>query len=477
MCCSPSLAGWFLGADPQESDEALVAIGQWFDLWWPISLNTVLRMGFLVIDLSFLGHLGTKELAGAAVGNSFIFLTAASLWRSAGGATGVLASQSVGAGNKRLSAIWLQTGIYVGFLLCIPVALLWIFSEPVLVGLGYKESEAVLAARFCRLFAIGLPPTVVFYAVTAWLQSLSIVRLSLIVSAVMVGLNVALNIVLIHGFRFFDPSNESLWPGLGFDGSPIATALGRWLSLGVMFALMALWDGDHHKAWKESGIQIKEALDPSKLWEWGAKQFLPMVGAGLVYEVQVQLLAYLAARLAPSALSAHTSFQDLFYLLTSAVYAGSSATSTKTGHYLGAGQPEWAKRVAYFSIKFAAAAALPVSAVLLGLRWRVGYLFSTDGDVLPWFGQIALIVGCGWPIVSANYTLMGIIGGQGRATIRSYVGLAAGWGVVVPCALVAELVLHWEVYGLWGSTAAGWLVSALLLTVAFLWSDWEDLAR
>jgi len=38
-------------------------------------------------------------------------------------------------------------------------------------------------------------------------------------------------------------------------------------------------------------------------------------------------------------------------------------------------------------------------------------------------------------------------------------------------------VLHWKIYGLWGSTAAGWVVSACLMVVMFLWSDWEALAR
>lgn len=60
---------------------------------WPAALSTLLRLVLPVIDMSFLGRLGTEKLAAAGVATIWMSMSSTFLWMSCGGAVNTLCAQ------------------------------------------------------------------------------------------------------------------------------------------------------------------------------------------------------------------------------------------------------------------------------------------------------------------------------------------------------------------------------------------------
>merc|ERR550532_1782232 len=89
-----------------------------------LSSTRIVRILLTTIDSAFLGHLGTKQLAGVAlsamwqgVPSTFVQFTIQ--------AVTTLASQARGAGNNKLVGEWLQTALVIAVVGSFPVMLIF----------------------------------------------------------------------------------------------------------------------------------------------------------------------------------------------------------------------------------------------------------------------------------------------------------------------------------------------------------------
>lgn len=398
----------------------------------------------------------------------WIYATGASVWRSAGGAVASLASQAVGAKQYDQASAWLLCGLVVSGAAMFPLAALWIFAGPILAHLGFSELDSENAGVFCQWFCIGLPATLVIYAVNGWLLANRIVMPQLVISVVMVFINVGLNQLLIHGV--------GSWAGLGYIGSPLSTTLCRWINVIILTVYLAFAPGRHREVW--TGFHWGKALTRTNMYELGCTQWLPKVAAGTVSEIQTQLMGWLAAQLGQSSVSAHSAVQNLFFCITAACYSAASAAGTRVGNRLGAGQPRWAAAVYRLTVMICGVSGVVVSAALLATHDVIGRIYSQDDDVVTRISQITLIVGIAWLPISLMYGFYGILGGQARATAISIVSLVASWLVAVPIAFGLQYGLHGGlgVRAMWIGSTSGNGVTLLALGYLVVTSDWERLA-
>jgi len=128
----------------------------------------------------------------------------------------------------------------------IPVLISWGFAEPILLAVGFPPDESQLAGSFTKTYCLSLIPFVWYTVLQNALQALGNAYPALWINLSLVPVNVALNQVFIFGV----PGH---WDGLGFVGSPLATSVTRWLSLGLVAAYMVIWDGKHKKCF-EAGL-------------------------------------------------------------------------------------------------------------------------------------------------------------------------------------------------------------------------------
>ena len=138
----------------------------------PVIVAYALQNSLQTISVLVVGRLSPEALATAAFSYMFAMSTA---WLIAlGGTTAIdtLASASFTASkDKRDLGIILQRAIVVLSLFYVPVAILWIFSEPVFKLLGQEEYLARDAARFLTVLVPGGLGYIYFEALKKYLQA------------------------------------------------------------------------------------------------------------------------------------------------------------------------------------------------------------------------------------------------------------------------------------------------------------------
>jgi len=442
----------------------------WFTLCWTAGLSTLLRNAPPFLDIAFLGYLGTAELGASSLAGVWISVSSMWIWTGQEEVISTLTSQAYGHGNYRLAGAWLQMAILAAACLCVPVCVSWMFSGPILVGLGFGSLGSALtnqAEVFMRWYALSLLPLCVFSAISAWLNAIGVTTPVVVVSAVGVPLSAAFNYVLIYGMG-------DSWRGLGFIGSPISSAL---VSASVLLLLL-LWvrlRGLARQTWP--GLLPRDLLCSRKnLLEFVA-QAVPNYVGGILEILQLQIMSSLAAHLGEVQLATHNAIMSLFMIVTCFMFGAVRATSVRVGHALGARRVALAREVAAVGSVVVAGVSVIVAAAVCGLRERLCVLFSSDPAVAAASAPIFLPLGGGLVFLSLMYAAIGVLLGMGKPGLLAVAVVIGNYGVAVPLGFVFTRVLNLGLPGLWYALLCGYAVVTLIAVGMVLRADWDQAAE
>ncbi len=138
----------------------------------PVIAAYALQNSLQTVSVVIVGRLSPEALATAAF--SYMFAMATAWLIALGGTTAIdtLASASfTGSKNKHELGIILQRSFIVLTLMYVPIAVLWIFSEPVFVALGQESYLARDSARFLGVLVPGGLGYIYFEAMKKYLQA------------------------------------------------------------------------------------------------------------------------------------------------------------------------------------------------------------------------------------------------------------------------------------------------------------------
>ncbi len=179
-------------------------------------------------------------------------------------ALGTCAGQAFGAGNHRLLGDWylLSTAVH---LVCMPaVGLAWYFSRDVLSLMGpYADIDLELTQQYTRIAIFGLPAFMLSDTFGRYLQAMKTTAPQLCVAALFVGVNLILNVVLISGVGSF--------PGFGYIGSPMATAISRWGQFVTLLIMMFGFEFARAPQWPVLRLS-KRVLEKKRVVEFCYRQ-------------------------------------------------------------------------------------------------------------------------------------------------------------------------------------------------------------
>lgn len=274
-------------------------------LGWPVAMALLFRVAMSVTDVAVLGHKDTDFLAASAAALIWINVTSAFLYRAYGSALNTLCSQAYGAGNFTLVGYWLQQGLLFSSLSSLVVALLWWFTEDVLRAIDIDPKIAALGGTFARWSILWLVPQIWMECLQRYFQAQHVIFPSLVLNAIFVLINAGLNLLLIFGLpsgwwpAFLGRALHSDgWAGLGFIGSPIATAISRWSMVLVFWAWTCAWKRYHAKTWANGwALNRREALHPQRVRQYLLQQCLPSAIGVCLEEFNLQIVAIFATHL------------------------------------------------------------------------------------------------------------------------------------------------------------------------------------
>jgi multidrug resistance protein, MATE family len=411
-----------------------------------IQVGTML-MG--VVDTIMVGGIGSGAIAAAALGNVWVMGT---LVIGLGVTLGIdpLLTQAHGAGDGRAVGLVLQRGLVVAAIASVPTAMLWFWTEDVLVLAGQSPHLAKMAHSYVIVQWPSVFGFLGFTALRSYLQGRSLIAPALWVTLFANLGNVALNWLLIYG--------KLGVPALGLVGAGIATGVTRSLMF-VGLALLIWRLGLHRGAWQPWS---RAALDGP-----GLRQIFVLglpVGAQLGLEMWAfQAATLLAGWLGEDPLAAHTVVISLASMSFMVPLGISMAAVTRIGNLLGAGQPQAAQRAAWVALGMGAGVMCGSALGFITLRSLLPQGYSSDPSVLAIAAGLMPIAGAFQLFDGTQVVGGGILRGMGRTRPAALFNLLGYYLLGLPVAYYLAFEVGMGVAGIWWGLTLGLMIVALLL--------------
>lgn len=193
----------------------------------PLAAANLSQMAMSVIDTVMVGQLGAVPLAAVALGGGFYF-TSVVVCLGVLTAVAPLAAYALGADDDAAAGRIARSGLLLAVLFSALVIAATLYADRLLGMLGYDPALAREIGRFLRAVCWGAPGFLLFGVLRSLLAALNRPRGVMVVLALCVPANGALNWTLIYGHLGM--------PALGLVGAAIASASVQWLMMAGLAA-------------------------------------------------------------------------------------------------------------------------------------------------------------------------------------------------------------------------------------------------
>jgi len=431
-----------------------------------LSLRGIVRQVLTTTDAAFLGHLGTKQLAGVSLAAMWQGVPSTFVQFSLQAIT-TLSSQARGAGNKNLAGEWLQTGLAWAIVGTIPVAAIYCCVGP-LVGITMSDEETQFYAQeFSRVMAWSLIPQYLYVALASYFACIGVVIPATICTCITMVLNVCFNYYFIYGYGEFE--------GYGFVGSPMATVTSSWVQLFLFAGYTVFWKKLHRDYW---GGWNREAFT------WGRFKIFMGLGApagasSVVDWASAAIAGAFSGLLGNYVAASQNVLGGVFSVTYSTVSGFATVTQIRIARYLGEGNPIAAKRVLRLGCSIlltGAAITCIMVAIFHDALWRI------------WTSDDSLVMACDTAVLAFNacvltaylrFTLTAIMSALGprEANINLVANNIASWLIYIPLAYVMPIIWGWGISGFWWSDFAGEAFKVVVLSWGVSKVDWAMAAK
>lgn len=402
------------------------------------------------------GRLGPAELAAASLALCSFNITGLAVYQGMATCLDSFCSQAYGAGKPELVGVYFQRcSVMLLAITVFPLAPMWWWSGLILRILVPDEGLAHMCQTYLRVLLAGAPGLLLFETGKRFLQAQHIFNAGTYVLALAVPLNVLTNWLLVWHPVY----------GLGFIGAPIASAIGYWSISLLMLAYVCFVDGK--KCW--GGLDVSKALH-----NWGPMLKLALPGVVMVEAeyLAFEVLTIFAAAFGTNALAAQSIASNVGSLAFQLPFAVAVAVSTRIGHFVGMKDIDAARVVTKLSFVFGGAISLFSFTVIFTNNGLLASIFTSDTEVLTEGKRIIRLVAVNQISDGVNVLGAGVLRGQGRQNIGSYLNLLSYYAIALPLGYVLAFYCGMELTGLWVGLICGVMFLAVCETVCIIWSNW-----
>lgn len=423
----------------------------------PLIVTFILQFLLETVTIFACGQLGAQELAVASLALCSFNITALAFYQGMSTCLDSFCSQAFGAGRPLMVGVYFQRcSLMMLAVTVFPLLPLWWFSGSVLKLMVPNEELAMLCQTFLRALTLGVPGLLFFETGKRFFQAQHIFNAGTYALAVLVPIHLVLNWLLVVHPKY----------SIGLLGAPIALSVSFWLITIFMLLYAVFVNGS--QCW--GGLDLRKAMV-----NWNAMLKLALPGVVMVAAeyLAFEVMTILAASFGTSALAAQSIGANVGAMVFQVPFAVSVAVSTRVGHLVGIPKPSAAKKVSRLSLMLGAAMGLMNFVIVFAGKSWIALLYSGDKEVIATAGKVLTLAALNQFGDCMNIVSAGILRGQGRQRIGSYLNLLAYYLFALPMAYVLAFVFDYEVYGLWMGLSCGVLLLALCEIYCVVTSDWE----
>ena len=421
----------------------------------PLMVTSALMDIFNIVDMIFVGRLGTSAIAAVSICGVLMGLIR---MLAMGISTGTVAmiSRFIGEKNSDDAGAVLAQSIILSVICSAAVALLgWFFAEPVLRMLGAAEDVIPAGTEYLRIMCVFSLTMFLSMILSAGMRGYGDATTPMIAMGIASLLNIGLDPLFIFGIGPF--------PRLEVAGSAVATVLSRGIGTVIILFVLIFGKGDV-KLPRLRGSDRFSFL--GRIVQIGAFSSLRMLAMNLSRVVLIRIVAVFGT----FAVAAFGIGMRLRIFVLILGFGLANATAVISGQSLGAGKPERAVKSAWLSV-FYFGIFLAVMSVVFGVfpRAIIG-VFNKDPDVLKYGTTFLYFFIPSLFLLDLSIVLGRAIDGAGDTKATMVVTFLALIVIGIPMAYVFSR--WWGVNGIWAALVGSNMIQGVGILYWFQRKSW-----
>ena len=359
----------------------------------PVTLQSMLRASFSIIDQVMIGQLGSASISGIGLGGKFASIHNVVL--SAVTAAGaILISQYLGQGSRKNAARSYSVNLLVSLAITAVFTLVSTrFAEPILGLYTQDDATRALGQTYLQTYAWSFFPAALSGMAETLLCCMEAAVFPLIASMTSLCINTGLNCLLIFGHGGL--------PALGVQGAAVASVAAQVVSCLLVYLFLAV--RLRQKQWR---LRFTLGFTQPELLTY-AKILLPLLASEFLWSLGENVYSAIYGNIGTQACAAMTMTTPIQCLMVGALSGLSKAAAILIGKSLGTQEYDRAYRDAQRLMRCGLAASLVLSALLLVF----GRLYTTIYRVEPEVRATAYLLLVVFAVISPVKVQNMILGG------------------------------------------------------------------
>ena len=159
----------------------------------PLMVTFLLQYSLTVASIFTIGHLGKEELGAVSLASMTVSITGNAVYSGLATSLDTLCAQAYGSGKRKLVGLQMVRMVLFLWVITIPIAILWYFSEHILKKIIPDQRVAEMAGLYLKVALLGTPGYACFESGKRYLQAQGVFSASLYVLLVCAPLNALMN--------------------------------------------------------------------------------------------------------------------------------------------------------------------------------------------------------------------------------------------------------------------------------------------
>ncbi|MCL7037446.1 hypothetical protein MKW94_000754 [Papaver nudicaule] len=419
----------------------------------PSILTSIFQFSLSFITQTWVGHIGTLELAAFSLQNLVISGLSFGIMLGMGSALETLCGQAYGAGKLSMLGIYLQRSWVILLGTALPLTLISVFAKQILIFLGQDKDIAELSGTY----SIWMIPQLYMYALNFPMQ-----RFLQAQSKVMALTWISFGVLTIHiPLSWFSIMK---WGLVG-----AAASLNFSWVLVVILQYTYIVSGSCKDSW--SGFSWSAFTDLlSFMW----LSLASAVMLCLEYWIFMVLIVFAGLLENPEvkvdAAAICMNVEGWTFMVPLGFIA---AVSVRVSNELGAGNAAAAKFSVWVTVAIALVTQTVFVILILITRNDFPKLFTDDEIVMKEVSTLAMFLCVSILLCGIQPILSGMAIGAGWQANVAYVNVATYYIIGLPIAYFMGFKLDWGLKGLWGGLQVGIGLQTIILLVMCWCNDWD----
>ncbi|MDO5021799.1 MAG: MATE family efflux transporter [Eubacteriales bacterium] len=380
------------------------------------------------LDNLMIGKLGTAQMSGVGVSNQLLLVFNMIIFGVLS-AAGIFSVQFFGSQDFSGVRKVFRAKIYMGVVTTVLGIALFLTADEALLSLflqgeGSKElAESILAnaKTYLHIMLFGLPAFVLSQSISTTMRESGEMKVPMQAGVAALLTNLTGNYLLIFGNLGF--------PKLGLIGAAIATALSRYVELGIIS--YAAKYNDKFRFFK--GV-FRSFSVPASLWKDIFIKGAPLMLNEILWSLSMSAVNQIYSRRALKVLAAINISSSVVGMFTVVLIASGTAVAVIIGHLLGAGKTEQAKKEAWQLMSFSFFACALLGALLYFLAPLFPKMFNTQDEIRQTAVSFMRTFSIVLPVKAATNCSYYTLRAGGKTVITFLFDSAFNWVVLIPLA-------------------------------------------